>query len=160
MGYQLTYKEFHKLWSAACKEPNLNECLKQSLHAGGKSEFKFEKAGLDYPNAVTLLSSIHKLSHTSFKDLLEKIGKRKCEISDRYCIPIRTIEEWYSGNNRCPDYFRLILIRDFSLAKFNVKDKETKKKAQDKYLNQNIEHSTYIRELLKKTSYLNDRKAE
>ena len=160
MGYQLAYKEFHKLWSAACKEPELNEYLKQSLHAEGKTEFKFEKAGLDYPNAVNLLSSIHKLSHTSFRDILEKIGKRKCEISDMYCVPIRTVEEWYTGNNKCPDYFRLILIRDFNMAKFNIKDKEVKKKKPDETLRQNIEHSSYIRDLLEKTSYLNNRKTE
>ncbi len=145
----ITPKIFHKLWDAACKSPDRSEYVRDILRSG---RFRPESCDLKYDEAVTLLLDIHRLSTTSFKDILGKIKKRKCEISDLYCIPIRTVEEWYSGGNKCPGYVRLMIMRDFGILDLGVDIKEKKK--EEKRENPKIKEAESIRSLLERTSYL------
>ena len=67
----------------------------------------------------------------SFRNILDKAGVKKSEIANTFCIPIRTIEDWYTGKNICPAYIRLMLIRHYyliNLGKYVYLDSEQKRK--------------------------------
>lgn len=70
-----------------------------------------------------ILREIFRCSHLSFKDILEIINKPKIYISHAYMIPIRTIEDWYSGKNKCPVYIRLMLIKQYYILNFGYEIK-------------------------------------
>ncbi len=106
-------KEFHKIWNAAQKK-DYEAYVHMFTHPASKDRIDFEKKyDISFNAAYTLLKNIYDKANLSFKDILALTGKRKVEISNAFCIPIRTIEEWYSGNNRCPSYVRLMLLNNY-----------------------------------------------
>ena len=145
----ITPKQFHKLWDSSCGYENSNDYVRNTIRV-----FKYQSCDMEYEEAVTLLLDIHKMSKMTFRDILERSGMRKCEVSDNYCIPIRTVEEWYSGNNKCPGYFRLILLKDLKLFDIGVNIGNKKKEKEEKSDDSMIKRSEHIRDLLEKTSYL------
>ncbi len=102
---------FHKIWniSADCRE---DDYISNAL---SDKNFPFKKYGLDYVEAADVLKKIYKYKHASFKDILDKTGYKKSEISHIFCIPIRTIEDWYNGNSNPPAYILLIMLKYFHL---------------------------------------------
>lgn len=73
------------------------------------------KALGDENRVYDALSALYSLSRLTFKDILNKTGAKKSEISHSFCIPISTIEDWYSGKSKCPSYMLITLLRYFHL---------------------------------------------
>ena len=46
------------------------------------------------------------------KELREKYGLTRKQLSERYGIPYRTIQDWELGNRKCPDYALNLLRLD------------------------------------------------
>lgn len=74
-----------------------------------------KKYKLDELQVINMLENIYRAVHLSVKDIIEMSGKRKADIGYIFCIPIRTLEDWYSEKNKCPSYTRLMMIRKFGL---------------------------------------------
>lgn len=107
-------KLFHKIWDAVNKNNNLNQY--EIIRFINENVFiDYKKYGFDYVSYCFLISKAYKYSLMSFRDILEMADKRKAELSDIFCIPIRTIEEWYRGTNKCPSYIRLMILKQFHL---------------------------------------------
>ena len=51
----------------------------------------------------------------TFKEIMEAAGAKKSEISHIFCIPIRTVEDWYSGKNRTPSYVKIMVLKHFHM---------------------------------------------
>ena len=47
----------------------------------------------------------------TIKELRESMGVSRAEFSRRYEIPNRTLENWESGVNKCPEYVKKLLER-------------------------------------------------
>ncbi len=106
-------KLFHKLWDAA-QTGDKGSYIKRFTFPSSPDIINFYKDfGMSPNSTYKMLEQIHYLANLSFKEILELTGKRKAHISDIFCIPIRTIEEWYSGNNRCPSYIRLAILNNY-----------------------------------------------
>ncbi len=109
-------KAFRKIWDKANSGLMLDEYMRAFTDSSaGKPCVDFKKYYIDYVESLELLKAVYETAQLSFFDILEKSGKRKSEISDMFCIPIRTVEEWYSGKNRCSAYIRLMLLKQFHL---------------------------------------------
>lgn len=52
-----------------------------------------------------------------FRDFLSRLGLTQAELSRRYRIPIRTIENWCSGCRRCAPWVMLLLAESQGLYK-------------------------------------------
>lgn len=102
---------FHKLWNHAS---NMDENTYISSMSSDKS-FPYKRYGLDYVEAVNILKRIHKYRSLSFKDIAEITGTKKSEISHIFCIPIRTVEDWYGGISNPPSYILLMMLKYFHL---------------------------------------------
>lgn len=50
--------------------------------------------------------------HKPVKELFAPYGIK--EISDRFCIPYRTVQNWYDGNRECAKWVRLLIHKALS----------------------------------------------
>lgn len=104
---------FHKLWDLVDKYDTQDDYI-SSLMSSDKI-FGFKKYALDYAEASFALAQIYNLKNMPFKEIIEKAGTKKCTVSHIFCIPIRTVEDWYSGVNNSPSYIRLIILKYYHL---------------------------------------------
>lgn len=112
-------REFHRLWDQAKRYSVSDDYIKAMIGDIGENPcMNYKKYHLDYVEYLDMLRLIYEMSVLTFRGILEQTGKRKSEISHIFCIPIRTVEEWYTGGNSCPVYIRLMLLKHFHL--FNL----------------------------------------
>ena len=72
----------------------------------------------DLTETVSELSMIWDAYHMTIRDLRTASGLSRSEFSRRFCIPIRTIENWEctGPNSRgCPAYVRLLIAEALGL---------------------------------------------
>ena len=104
---------FHKLWDNVDKYDTQDGYINNVISC--EKIFAFKKYGMDYAEASLALAHIYDLKRMSFKEIIEKAGTRKSIVSHIFCIPIRTVEDWYSGINGSPPYIRLMILKYFHL---------------------------------------------
>lgn len=111
-------KLFYILWmDAECS--SLALFMNKYTSPFSKDRIQFQKKYDLNPNEVnTILKNIYVLKTKPFQELLEECGIRKADASKIFCIPIRTIEDWYSEKNRCPLYIRLMVAKEYRLLDF------------------------------------------
>ena len=97
---------FHKLLDYKCDSQN--EYITEIL---GQNIFKYKNYDLDYMEAAELLKEIYRIQNITFNDIIKECKLKKSELSHLFCIPIRTVEEWFSGKNRCPIYIKIMILR-------------------------------------------------
>lgn len=72
----------------------------------------------DLTETVSELSMIWEAYHMTIRDLRTAAGLSRTDFSRRFCIPIRTIENWEcTGPNarECPGYVRLLIAEALGL---------------------------------------------
>lgn len=108
-------KLFHKIWDDA-QILSERELVKKYTSIQSSDYIAFEKKyNIDDFQAAQMIKNIKTAHEYTFKDILELAEKRKADISHIFCIPIRTIEDWYSGKSKCAPYIKLILLRKYHL---------------------------------------------
>jgi len=109
-------KLFAKLWNDAEKIDDRNAFIRKYSSITSEHYINFKrKYSLEFDEVLHMLNEIHAKQHMSFKDIIDAAGKRKAEISNTFCIPVRTVEDWYAGKNKCASYIRLMLLKHFYL---------------------------------------------
>lgn len=107
---------FHQLWSDVSNYDDKDEFINQYMSVLSNDYINFQdKYRIKIPDIYKMLNSIYKCGKMTFKEIIDQAGLKKKDISHIYCIPIRTVEDWYYGKNRCPDYVRLMILRDYEL---------------------------------------------
>lgn len=115
----LPNKLFETLWKQAPLFETLEEYTSFFTSPISQNRIRFlEKYNINEEETFTILKSIYDLSNLSFLCLVKRIGVTKSALSHEFCIPIRTIEDWYSGKNKCPSYIRLMIIKNYRLFEF------------------------------------------
>ena len=104
---------FHKLWVNAGNYSSDEEYINCTV--SDSKMFNFKGHGLDYPEYADMLKKIYRLRHYKLKDISGITSKKKSELSHIFCIPIRTIEAWYSDINVIPPYILLMMLKHFHL---------------------------------------------
>ena len=61
------------------------------------------------PARLEQLGSIYDAVHRSIKQIAADAGLTQRKLADRFCIPVRTIEDWCAGKRTPPDYVRLMM---------------------------------------------------
>lgn len=108
----MTDKLFYKLWQDALVQPD------KEIYIGeyGYPEW-FDDISSDASEVVRILGSIHQIAHMSVRDLIATSGLTQSAFACRYCIPLRTVENWATGERKCADYIRLMFAKDLNLLK-------------------------------------------
>lgn len=99
--------DFNKLWKSANSEDNENEFVVKN------HEWPYRKYKMEYDVFSMMLHRIYIASKRTFKDIIDANNYSKSKVSNAFCIPIRTVEDWYTGKNKCPGHIRLMLLRYF-----------------------------------------------
>lgn len=53
--------------------------------------------------------NIWDVAHMSIKDLCQHAKLSQVALSTRFCVPYRTVQDWYSGRSTCPQYIKLAM---------------------------------------------------
>lgn len=107
---------FHKLWDEAVKCEDSNSFIWTFSNPLSEKCIQFkEKYDIDIVTTVYLLNRIYEMAHFEFREILELAEKKQADVSHIFCIPTRTVQDWYSGKNKCPSYVILMLLKQFHL---------------------------------------------
>lgn len=105
-------KLFAKLWADALAQPDRNMYIAEY----GYPDW-FDDISPDMEKVVEALVNIHTVAHMSFKDIISASGLTQVQFSEKFCIPLRTIENWSAEVRKCSDYNRLMFARLLGLIK-------------------------------------------
>lgn len=113
----ITDKIFEELWKIANDVEDQDEYISSILDSSSKYRFIYRKYDIEYEYYLDMLINIHTAAQLSIKDIINLSGMKKSSFGHLFCIPIRTIENWYNENRSCPSYIRLMFLRHFKLIK-------------------------------------------
>ena len=65
------------------------------------------------------LSRIYDSAHMDVKDICRSAGLTQSALAARFGIPKRTVENWCSGVNKCPDYTRRMMCELLGLLNYS-----------------------------------------
>ena len=60
-------------------------------------------------SSVDAVGRIWDATHKSVKQIAADAGMTQRKLAERFCIPVRTIEDWCTGKRTPPDYVRLMM---------------------------------------------------
>ena len=61
------------------------------------------------PERIAVLGEIYDACHRSAKDIASAAGLSQRKLAERFCIPLRTVEDWCTGKRECSIYIRLMM---------------------------------------------------
>lgn len=106
----LNDRTFHKLVDEVKHYQSEQEYISSLIR---NKLFNYKEIGLNYEEATQLLKIIYTNINKSLKTIMKECKCTKSEVSHIYCIPIRTIEDWYIEKNRCPNYIKILILKQF-----------------------------------------------
>ena len=65
----------------------------------------------DLSSRAAQIAKIWDVAHMSVQELCSRSGIGQSELSRKFCIPLRTVQNWFGGQNRCPQYVVLMMSR-------------------------------------------------
>lgn len=108
----MTDKLFHKLWFDALNQSNLEMYVSEY----GYPDW-FDEISPDSSAVIDVLEGIHKVAHMSIRDMISQSGLTQSAFAIKFCIPLRTVEDWATGKRKCADYTRLMIAKELGLLK-------------------------------------------
>lgn len=102
----MTAKLFNRLWLDALEQSD------KELYIGeyGYPDW-FDEISEDASEIVQILENIHDVAHMSVRDMIAKAGMTQAAFAIKFCIPLRTVEDWATGKRKCTDHQRLAYAR-------------------------------------------------
>lgn len=64
---------------------------------------------------IERIGAVWDVAHVSVREIRAATGLSQAAFAQHFCIPRRTVENWESGVNSCPDYLRLLLAQAIGL---------------------------------------------
>lgn len=107
-------KDFYTLWGEALagsdRDVYVSEWATSSIW--GTPEDLTDDALMDI---AAKLGNIWDVAHMSVKDICKAAGLTQAQLATKICAPKRTVENWSSGANKCPDYTKLWIAEKLGL---------------------------------------------
>lgn len=69
---------------------------------------EYETAAPD-AELYTALISLWRIFRAPFRDFLRMLGMSQAQMSKRFCIPLRTVQDWAGERRSCAPYIRLMM---------------------------------------------------
>lgn len=91
--------EFYSIWTDALKAEDETCFISMKGHTSDTS----------------FLATVYKVAHMSLRQICEASGLSQRAFAQRYCIPLRTVEDWCAGKRTPPDYIRLMIAESLGL---------------------------------------------
>lgn len=100
----MTNKLFKKLFQDALEQP----CLQQYIAEYGYPVW-FDDINQDVDEIVKILTDIHYVANCSMRQLVNDSSMTQAAFAERFCIPLRTLEDWVAGRRTPPPYVKLMM---------------------------------------------------
>ena len=111
---ELPASVFYELWHNAGKYESKQLYIHEYTSIFSSHYINSIKYDIDPDVFYELLSLIYKMYHYTIKDLIQFSGLTRAAFGYKYCIPIRTLEDWVK-KDASPDYVRLLIIKEEKL---------------------------------------------
>lgn len=104
----MTRKVFNLLFGEALAESDKDRFISEWATS---SVFDTDPDGPspDYDSIDKMLDNIWWVAHLSISDIKAHTGMTTAALAERFCIPVRTLENWCGGQRSAPDYLRLMI---------------------------------------------------
>lgn len=106
----MTDRLFEKLWKDALAQPQKELYIAEY----GYPDW-FDEIGGDVTEIVQVLENIYDVARMSVREIIAHTGLTQAGFSAKFCIPLRTIENWATEKRDCPDYVRLMMCRELGI---------------------------------------------
>ncbi|SFI32894.1 hypothetical protein SAMN04487830_14312 [Pseudobutyrivibrio sp. OR37] len=107
---------FHKIWNLSLEAENFSELYNSLTDSNSSYYIDFYKYGFQLELIYDTLQKIYHISNMSISDLLKEYNLKKATLSHRFCIPIRTIENWCNGTGKCAPYILLMILECYNIS--------------------------------------------
>lgn len=101
-------KDFQVLWASAFGYDD-----RESYITG--NEEVLTKAFRTPAKRQEYLGKIWDVAHISIRDLITQAGLNQSSFSRRFCVPLRTVQNWCTDVNTCPPYVKLAFARQLDM---------------------------------------------
>lgn len=108
----MTDKLFAKLWEDALVQPDREIYIAEY----GYPEW-FDEISNDVSEVIAILNNIHDTAHLKVRDIISEAGLTQSAFAVKFCIPLRTVEDWAAEKRKCRDYDRLMFARLLGILK-------------------------------------------
>lgn len=112
----MTDKLFAKLWRDALAQPNKELYITEY----GYPDW-FDEISTDSSEVLQILENIHEVAHMTIRNIISKTGLTQAAFAIKFCIPLRTVEDWATNKRKCADYIRLMLAKSIGLLNLEVR---------------------------------------
>lgn len=98
---------FYALWETALHENNYDTYKSNWLEPNN-----WGYPDEEYMHHISdVIETVWNVAHMSFRDIYLASGLSQAKLAKRLCMPLRTVENWCSGNRTPADYERLWVAR-------------------------------------------------
>lgn len=109
-------KDFAKFWKVVNEGYLIQDYEDNFLSIQNASYIDFKnKYNMDPFLAKKMLDNIFECANLSLKEICEKAGKKKTQVRDIFCIPQRTVEDWYYEKKKMNPAIKLMVLKQFHL---------------------------------------------
>ena len=105
---------FYRIWHSVSKFDLKDEYIRNFTSVFSKDYIDTNKLNLKPDTFLRVLIICWDLYHINIANIINVSGLSRAQFGFKYCIPIRTLEEWCK-NDTSPDYLRLFLLKDLGL---------------------------------------------
>ena len=81
------------------------------------------------PDLLCQLRTLWQVANAPFRDLLDLMGLNQTQCATRFCIPLRTVQDWAGGRRAAPLYLRLMMAEAMQLLDLRDPRSEIRAKA-------------------------------
>ena len=107
----MTDKLFATIWADACASADVDAFASDwSLSSALLPDGEDIDAEL-----VAQLRVMWHVAHDPFKELLRAMGLTQARCVTRFCIPLRTVQDWAGARSKCAPYIRLMMAEAMGL---------------------------------------------
>ncbi len=99
----MTDKLFYSLWLDAIEQPDVDMYIGEYGYPNW-----FDDISTDADEVVKILKNIHHVAHISIRTLISESGLNQSSFARRFCIPLRTVQDWCGERRECPPYIKLM----------------------------------------------------
>ena len=103
-AHDMTDKQFNTLFTHA-----MDDADRDSFISFWESSDIWEDSdGKDHAEQI---AEIWDMTHLTMRDIRSHTGLTQAAFGTRFCIPMRTIQDWEGGRRNCPPYVKLLLAQ-------------------------------------------------
>ena len=106
-------KLFYKMWHSVPKFQTRDEYVHNFVSVFSSDYVDCHKLDLPPGTLLDVLLESWRCYHIDIPSIINMSGLTRASFGYRYCIPIRTLEEWCKKDTS-PDYVRLMILKDLN----------------------------------------------